>query len=656
MLRACIIDFGNGWVKHLPLVEFSYNNSYHASIKAAPFEALYGRKCHSLVCWAEVGQVQLTGPELVQETTERIIQIKQRIQTARDRQKSYADLKRKPMEFQVRDKVMLKVSPWKGVVHFGKRGKLNPRCVGPFKVLKKVGAVAYKLELPQELSRVHNTFHVSNLKKCYSDDPLVVPLEGLQVDDKLHFVEELVEIMDREVKQLRQSRVLIVKVRWNSRRGPKFTCLLTQVHNHEDSPSTFSIIIEDHEVPPIVTTTDGQASPISMNEAGELNQEDSADFDGNTVFVPYDALNFEEAESSTTALDPSNMHELYHVQPSTHIWTKAHPLEQVIGDPSKPVMTQNRLQTDSKLCMYALTVSTLESKNIKEAMSDHSWIESMQNEPHQFERLDVWELVPRPDGKNIIAVKWIWKNKSDADNVVIRNKSRLVAKGYKQEEGIDCEETFAHVARLEAVRMFVAFVAHKNITIFQINVKTAFLNGLLKEEVYVSQPDRFVDPDFPDHVYRLKKDLYGLKQAPRAWYDKLSSFLVEHHFTKDDCVFMSTPMATERLDADLQGTPTNQTTYRRMIRGLMYLTASQPDIAFATFVCARYQARPTVKHLKEVKQIFWYLRQSYNMGLLYPKDSEFELIAYSDAGHASCKDDCKSTSGGLQFLGEKLMS
>ncbi|GJQ94267.1 putative reverse transcriptase domain-containing protein [Tanacetum coccineum] len=223
MLRACVIDFGNGWVKHLPLVEFSYNNSYHASIKAAPFEALYGRKCRSPVCWAEVGQVQLTGPELVQETTERIIQVKQRMQAARDRQKSYANLKRKPMEFQVGDKVMLKVSPWKGVVRFGKRGKLNPRYVGPFKVLKKVGTVAYKLELPQELSRVHNTFHVSNLKKCYSDDPLVVPLGGLQVDENLHFVEEPVEIMDREVKQLRRSRVPIVKVRWNSRRGPEFT-------------------------------------------------------------------------------------------------------------------------------------------------------------------------------------------------------------------------------------------------------------------------------------------------------------------------------------------------------------------------------------------------------------------------------------------------
>ncbi|GKA00787.1 putative reverse transcriptase domain-containing protein, partial [Tanacetum coccineum] len=174
------------------IVESIYN-SYHASIKAAPFEALYGQKCRSPICWAEVGEVQLTGPEIVQETTENIIQIKQRIQASRDRQKSYADLKRKLMEFQVGDKVMLKVSPWKGVVHFGKRGKLNPRYVGPFKVLEKVGSVAYKLKLLQELSRVHNTFHVSNLKKCYADEPLAVPLD-FHFDDKLHFVEEPVAL------------------------------------------------------------------------------------------------------------------------------------------------------------------------------------------------------------------------------------------------------------------------------------------------------------------------------------------------------------------------------------------------------------------------------------------------------------------------------
>ncbi|GJW24885.1 putative reverse transcriptase domain-containing protein [Tanacetum coccineum] len=223
MLRACVIDFRNGWVKHLSLVEFSYNNSYHASVKDAPFEPLYNRKCRSPVCWAEVEEVQLTGPEIVQETTEKIIQIIQRIQATYDRQKSYTDLKRKPMEFQVGDSVMLKVSPWKGVVHFGKREKLNPRYVRPFKVLEKVRSVAYKLELPQELSRVYNTFHVSNLKKCYTDEPLAVPLGGLHIDDKLYFVEEPEEIIDHEVKRLKESRIPIVKVRWNSRRGPEFT-------------------------------------------------------------------------------------------------------------------------------------------------------------------------------------------------------------------------------------------------------------------------------------------------------------------------------------------------------------------------------------------------------------------------------------------------
>ncbi|GJY68412.1 putative reverse transcriptase domain-containing protein [Tanacetum coccineum] len=171
----------------------------------------------------EVGDVQLTGPAIIHETTKKIVQIKSKIQAARDRQKSYANIRRKPMVFQVGDRVMLKVSPWKGVMHFGKRGKLNPRYVGPFKVIERVGTVAYKLELPQQLSRVHNTFHVLNLKKCLSDESLVIPLEELRVDDKLHFVEELVEVMDREIKQLKRSRIPIIKVRWNSKRSPEFT-------------------------------------------------------------------------------------------------------------------------------------------------------------------------------------------------------------------------------------------------------------------------------------------------------------------------------------------------------------------------------------------------------------------------------------------------
>ncbi|GJZ98660.1 putative reverse transcriptase domain-containing protein [Tanacetum coccineum] len=223
MLRACVIDFGKGWVKHLPLAEFSYNNSYHASIKAAAYEALYGRKCRSSVYWAKVGEAQLTGPEMIQETTKKIVLIKQRIQAAQDRQKSYADLMRKPIEFKVGDRVMLKVSPWKGVVRFSKRCKLNPRYVEPFKVLAKVGKVSYRLELPQELSRVHHTFHVSNLKKCYTHKPLVMSLEGIHVDDKLQFVEEPVKIMEREIKRLKQNRIPLVKVRWNSRGGHEFT-------------------------------------------------------------------------------------------------------------------------------------------------------------------------------------------------------------------------------------------------------------------------------------------------------------------------------------------------------------------------------------------------------------------------------------------------
>ncbi|GJZ72386.1 putative reverse transcriptase domain-containing protein [Tanacetum coccineum] len=223
ILCACVIDFGSGWDKHLPLAEFSYNNSYHASIKVAPFEALYERKCRSHVCWSEVGDAQLTGPEMIRETTEMIVQIKNRLLAACSRQKSYADVRRKPLEFEVGDKVMLKVSPWKGVVRFGKRGKLSSRYIGPFKILSRVGPVAYKLELPRELQGIHNTFLVSNLKKCLSDEDLIIPLDEIRIDGKLHFIEEPIKIMDREVKQLKQSWIPIVKVRWNSSHGPEYT-------------------------------------------------------------------------------------------------------------------------------------------------------------------------------------------------------------------------------------------------------------------------------------------------------------------------------------------------------------------------------------------------------------------------------------------------
>ncbi|GJQ89565.1 putative nucleotidyltransferase, ribonuclease H [Tanacetum coccineum] len=213
MLRACVIDFGGSWDVHLPLAEFSYNNSYHSSIRCAPFESLYGRKCRSPILWAEIGENSLIGPELVQETTDKVVLIKEKLKAARDRQKSYVDNRRKPLEFEVGDRVMLKVSPWKGVIRFGKKGKLAPRYVGPFEILERIGAVAYRLRLPEELSGVYDTFHVSNLKKCLVDASLHVPLAEIKVDKTLRFVEEPVEIMDRELKSLKRSKIALVKVR-----------------------------------------------------------------------------------------------------------------------------------------------------------------------------------------------------------------------------------------------------------------------------------------------------------------------------------------------------------------------------------------------------------------------------------------------------------
>ncbi|GJZ17286.1 retrovirus-related pol polyprotein from transposon TNT 1-94 [Tanacetum coccineum] len=200
------------------------------------------------------------------------------------------------------------------------------------------------------------------------------------------------------------------------------------------------------------------------------------------------------------------MHTFYQHYPSRQHWTKDHLLEQVIGNPSQSIRTRLQLETDGEICMFALTVSRTKSKNIKKAMADSAWIESMQEELHQFDRLD--------------------------ENTVIRNKSCLVAKGYAQKEGIDFEESFAPVAWLEAVRLFIAYAAYKSFIVYQMDVKTTFLYGLLKEEVYVNQPNGFVDPYHPDQVYRLKKTLYGLKQAPRAWYDGLSNCLVSKGFSK----------------------------------------------------------------------------------------------------------------------------
>ncbi|GJX98840.1 retrovirus-related pol polyprotein from transposon TNT 1-94 [Tanacetum coccineum] len=230
------------------------------------------------------------------------------------------------------------------------------------------------------------------------------------------------------------------------------------------------------------------------------------------------------------------------------------------------------------------------------------------------------ELVPRPDKSMIISLKWIFKVKLDEYGEVLKNKARIVVKGYRQEEGIDFEESFAVVARIESIRIFLAYDAHKNMVVFQMDVKTTFLNGILKEEVYVSQPEGFVNQDHPNHVFRLKKALYGLKQAPRAWYGL------------DQCGAVDIPMVGQsKLDEDPNGTLVDPTYYRGM-------------------------AKPTEKHLTTVKHVFWYLKGTINIGLWYPKDIGFNLKAFVDADHAGCQDLRCSTSGSAQFLGDKLVS
>ncbi|GKD44452.1 retrovirus-related pol polyprotein from transposon TNT 1-94 [Tanacetum coccineum] len=416
----------------------------------------------------------------------------------------------------------------------------------------------------------------------------------------------------------------------------------------------------------------------------------------------------------------------------------------VIGDPSRSVSTRKQLKTDAMWCYFDAFLTSVEPKNFKQAMTKLSWIDAMQEEIHEFERLKVWELVSCPDKVFLIKLKWIYKVKTDESIGVLKNKARLVAQGVKQEEGIDFEESFASVARIEAIRIFVANAAHNNMTIYQMDVKTAFLNGELKEEIYVSQPERFVDQDNPSHVYMLKKALYGLKQAPRAWYDMLSSLLISQQFSKgavdptlftqhagndillvkiyvDDIIFASTNTAmcnefanlmtnkfkmwmmgkmsfflglqisqspidifinqskyafeivkiyvlhstdsvdtpmieNKKLDEDLQGKQVDATLYRDMIGSLMYLTASRPDLNYDVYLCTRYQAKPTEKHLQAVKWVFRYLNETINMGIWYSKDTDMSLTAYVDVDPVGCQDTRRSTSGTAQFLGDKIVS
>ena len=426
--------------------------------------------------------------------------------------------------------------------------------------------------------------------------------------------------------------------------------------------------------------------------------------------------------------------------PPARKWTKDHTPELIIRNPEAGVLTRSATQNE---CLFHNFLSQEEPKKVEDALKDSDWVTVMQEELNEFERNKVWQLVPRPKNRSIVGTKWVFRNKTDSDGIITRNKARLVAKGYSQQEGIDYDETYAPVARLEAIRMFLAYAAHKKFKVFQMDVKSAFLNGELEEEVYVEQPPGFVDPKYPNHVYRLDKALYGLKQAPRAWYETLTQFLLESGFIRgtidktlfyinqgkdlllvqiyvddiifgstndklcqkfsklmqsryqmsmmgelsyflglqvkqtDDGIFInqskytrnllkrfnmlesssaSTPMATATKLDQHQGSEVDVTSYRGMIGSLLYLTASRPDIMYATCLCARFQAMPREPHLIAVKRIFRYLKGNPDLGLWYPRESDFNLIGYSDADFAGCKVDRKSTTGSCQFLGDILVS
>ncbi|GKA28901.1 retrovirus-related pol polyprotein from transposon TNT 1-94 [Tanacetum coccineum] len=482
------------------------------------------------------------------------------------------------------------------------------------------------------------------------------------------------------------------------------------------SPSS-TIVDQDAPSPSNSQTTPETQSPIIPNDVEEDNHDLDVAHMNNDPYFGIPIPEVPSDQSSSTDLSHTIVHPDHKISEHNSKWTKDHALKNIIGELARPVSTRLQLHEQALFYYYDDFLTTVKPKTYKDALTQSCWIEAMQEELNEFERLEVWELVPRPNKVMVITLKWIYKVKLDELGGILKNKARLVARGYRQEEGIDFEESFTLVARLEAIRIFLAYAAHMNMVVYQMDVKTAFLNGNLREEVYVSQSDGFVDKDNPNHVYKLKKALYGLKQAPRAWYDMLSSFLISKDFSKgsvdptlfirregkelllvqiyvDDIIFaastpelcdlfakimcskfkmsmmgkisfflglqisqMDTPMVEKsKLDEDKEGKAVDPSHYCGMIGTLLYLTASRPDLHFAICMCVRYQARPTEKHLHAVKRIFRYLGGTINRGLWYPKDSLIALITFADADHDGCQDTRRNTSGSMQFLGYRLVS
>ncbi|WVZ80899.1 hypothetical protein U9M48_028336 [Paspalum notatum var. saurae] len=371
-----------------------------------------------------------------------------------------------------------------------------------------------------------------------------------------------------------------------------------------------------------------------------------------------------------------------------------HPDHRITGDIHQRV---TRLSVASlAFFFHSPHVATFEPRDVSHALSDSNWVNAMHEELENFERNHVWNLVEPPPNCRPIGTKWVFKNKQGENGMVVRNKARLVAQGFCQKEGIDYEETFVLVARLEAIKILLAFAASKGFKLQQMDVKSAFLNGFVEEEVYVRQPPCFESAKFLDRVYKLRKALYGLKQAPRAWYARLKSFLLKSGFVMgsvdktlfllsrggdilivqiyvDDIIFggsshtlvsSSGYRSSKALKEPLSIKPSIQETYSRslrwefrgMIGSLLYLTATRPNIQFAVCLCACYQASPRTSHRHAVKRIFRYLKFTPEFGLWYSSGSSLSLRGFFDADHAGCWIDRKSTSGTCQLLGTSLVS
>nr|GEU64113.1 retrovirus-related Pol polyprotein from transposon TNT 1-94 [Tanacetum cinerariifolium] len=390
------------------------------------------------------------------------------------------------------------------------------------------------------------------------------------------------------------------------------------------SPS--STIVDQDAPSPSKSQTTLETQPLVIPQDV---QEDNHDIEvahmGNDPLFGMTILEVASDQSSLMVSSHIIVHPDHQIPQHNSKWTKDHPLDNIIGQLSRPVSTRLQLHEQDIFYYYDAFLTSVEPKMYKDALTQSCWIKAMQEELNKFERLE--------------------------------NKARLVDHGYRQEEGIDFKESFASVARLEAIRIFLVYAAYKNMVVYQMDVKTAFLNGNLRKEVYVSHPDGFVDQDNPNHVYKLNKALYGLKQAPRAWYDILSSFLLSQDFSKgsvDPTLFIR--RNGNDLLLDKEGKAVDPSHYHGMIGTLLYLTANRANLQFAICMCARYHARHTEKHLHAVKRIFRYIRGTVNRGLWYPKDSSVVLTTFADANHAGCQDTRRSTSGSLHFLGDRLIS